>query len=193
VGDFRCRHGGDLLPAAYSAAGVPADAASPQAPSAAAAAGGPGWGDSSGTAARSGRRTGPCRPVTLTQRTVVWAAARSHPVVAGGEGCPEVLAGCGKWRRSAPVRRCAPGVPSTWATRSLTSSSACRPRGGEDEFGPLVGAVWPAFQVAELLQVADQLARVPGGQTVRVTLQSCGVPELGYRCWPGLLYGSLVR
>ncbi len=34
--------------------------------------------------------------------------------------------------------------------------------GGEDELGPLVGAVGPAFQVAEILQVADQLGG--GGQ-----------------------------
>ena len=40
--------------------------------------------------------------------------------------------------------------------------------GGEDELGPLVGAVGPAFQVAKVLQVADQL----GG---------CGEAQLGPR------------
>src|SRR6266487_2208683 len=52
---------------------------------------------------------------------------------------------------------------SIWATRSPASSSTWRPRvGGEDELGSPVGAIRPAFQVTQILQLADQLGR--GGQ-----------------------------
>ena len=62
------------------------------------------------------------------------------------------------------------------ATRSSASASACRPR-GEDELGPPVGAVCPAFQVAEPLQVADQLRS--GGRAELGPRGQIGEPDRG--------------
>jgi hypothetical protein len=100
---------------------------------------------------------------------------RSRLVVAGGEGVQQFLqgaAGVGEALRPDDLRPVLLDLGDPVAGVVERTAAA---GGRKNELGPLVGAVGPAFQIAQRLQVADQLG--DGGQAQLSPARQVGEPD----------------